>query len=770
MRKSNSEKRSGKLHNPLTKRILREFRQDIGRNIAIFIFIAVTIGFISGFLVADNSMKAAYDNSFEKYNIEDGNFELITEIDEDIKRRIEGEDVTLYENFFVEKEAENNTNDKNDKVVRIFINREEVNKASIIKGKLPQNKGEIALDRLFAIKNKYKLGETAKIGGEEYKITGLIALSDYSALFSDNNDLMFDATNFCVAVVTKEQFEEYMDGKLHYSYSWKLNDKGLSAQQKEKLNENIKSILIKENAGALSFITEADNQAIHFTGDDMGSDKNMMIVLLYLIIVILAFIFAVTTMSTIDKEAAVIGTLRASGYTRGEMLRHYIASPILNTFAASVIGNILGYTVFKKVVVAMYYNSYSLPVYVTLWNADAFILTTIIPAIVMMIVNVLVISVKLRLSPLKFLRHDLKKSRKARALRLPDFSFIMRFKLRVILQNSANYLVMLIGVLFASILSLFGLMMIPLLNHSGDEIIDHMKGEYQYILQMPVETENENAEKCIMGSLVTKMKGAREDEVTVYGIEEDTRYFKGINLAKDTQSVVVSDAVLEKYRLKVGDKVKFESEFTNKTYEFKIRGSYYYPQGLALFLGSEQYREIFELDEGYFNAYLSDERLDDIDEKMIITKITKTDMLKVTNQLNDSFGAMMPLFAAFAVLMSMLIIYLLSKVVIEKNAMSISMVKILGYNDKEVSNLYVSSTGIVAILSALISIPLSYYSMEMIYYIFMRDFAGWVSYYVKPVVFAEVLGITVVSYVAVAFVLYKKIKRIPMGEVLKNAE
>ena len=33
---------------------------------------AATIGFVSGFLVADGSMLTAYNNSFQKYNIEDG--------------------------------------------------------------------------------------------------------------------------------------------------------------------------------------------------------------------------------------------------------------------------------------------------------------------------------------------------------------------------------------------------------------------------------------------------------------------------------------------------------------------------------------------------------------------------------------------------------------------------------------------------------------------------------------------------------------------------
>ena len=71
------------------------------------------------------------------------------------------------------------------------------------------------------------------------------------------------------------------------------------------------------------------NQAITFTGDDMGSDRAMMIALLYIIIAIMAFVFGYTTANTIAKEANVIGTLRASGYTRSELVRHYLAAPLL---------------------------------------------------------------------------------------------------------------------------------------------------------------------------------------------------------------------------------------------------------------------------------------------------------------------------------------------------------------------------------------------------------------------------------------------------------
>ena len=80
-------------------------------------------------------------------------------------------------------------------------------------------------------------------------------------------------------------------------------------------------------------------------------------------------------------ELQAIGTLRASGYTKGELVRHYLSMPVIVTLISALVGNVLGYTVFKDVVVSMYYNSYSLPTYETIWNPDAFFKTTLIPVV-----------------------------------------------------------------------------------------------------------------------------------------------------------------------------------------------------------------------------------------------------------------------------------------------------------------------------------------------------------------------------------------------------
>ena len=58
------------MKNPLRKRLLRELKSEIGKYLVIFLLLMATIGFVSGFLVADGSMIKAYNESFEKYNIE----------------------------------------------------------------------------------------------------------------------------------------------------------------------------------------------------------------------------------------------------------------------------------------------------------------------------------------------------------------------------------------------------------------------------------------------------------------------------------------------------------------------------------------------------------------------------------------------------------------------------------------------------------------------------------------------------------------------------
>ena len=529
------------MKNPLNRRLTRELKGELGKYLVILILLIATIGFVSGFLVADGSMLTAYNESFEKYNIEDGHFTVVKQMNKAQKKNVEALGVTLYDLFYVEE-----TLVTNDSTLRIFPDRKDVDKVCLMEGSMPEKSDEIAIDRMYADNNSLKVGDVIASTDHSWRVTGLVALSDYSALFSDNNDSMFDAIKFGVAIVADKGFAQLDQSKMTWQYAWKYNQSPKNNIEEKEMSDDlmsdINSIIVLD-----SYTPRYLNQAINFTGEDMGSDRGMMIVLLYMVIVIMAFVFSVIISNTISKEANVIGTLRASGYTRSELVRHYMMVPIFVTLIGAGIGNILGYTVLKDVCAGMYYGSYSLPTYVTLWNSEAFVLTTIVPVVLMAVITFAVLSYKLTLSPLKFLRRDLSRRKQKHALPLSvHIPFFNRFRIRVILQNLSNYLVLFVGILFANMLLLFGLGLPVVLDHYKATIGDNMLANYQYLLQMPVgavdedhklesmlnmmmfsrsvETDNPDAEKFSAYSLKMQQNATRTEEVLLYGIEPDSQY------------------------------------------------------------------------------------------------------------------------------------------------------------------------------------------------------------------------------------------------------
>ena len=801
------------MKSPLRKRLPRELKSEIGKYLIVFILMVTTIGFVSGFLVADGSMLIAYNESFEKYNIEDGNFRTEEQIYKMQREEIEKLGIKLYENFYLEESLDNGS------TMRIFKNREEVNRVCLMKGELPTKTGEIAIDRMYADNNSLSVGDTLQSGKKTWKITGLVALSDYSCLFQNNNDSMFDSVKFGVSVVTEDEFDSLKQDKLQYNYSWKYDQKPKTEKEEKEVSEDL-----MEDIGKIvtleAFVPQYQNQAINFTGDDMGSDKAMIIMLLYIVIVIMAFVFGITISNTIRKEAGVIGTLRASGYTRRELVMHYMTLPVLITLVGALIGNILGYTVFKDVCAGMYYGSYSLPTYVTIWNAEAFLLTTVVPVVIMLVVNYGILRHKLKLSPLKFLRRDLSGRKQKRAIRLsPKIKIFSRFRLRVIFQNMSNYIVLFIGILFANLLLMFGLLLPSVLSHYQLEIQDNMLAKYQYMLQVPVsavsgnkfeslvsllefymdsETKNEDAEEFSAYSLNTLPGKYKSEEVLLYGIEPDSKYVK-INfddtqdkiesgnteekknegktdkpadeIKKESTGVYISKAYADKFLLHEGDTITLKEKYEKDEYSFKIVGIYDYTAALCVFMPRSDLNDLFDLGDDYYSGYFSDTEITDIKNQYIGSVVNLDALTKISRQLDVSMGSMMGLVNGFAIMIYMVLIYLLSKIIIEKNAQSISMVKILGYTNGEISRLYILSTSVVVVLCLLLSLPIETAVMNVLFReMMLASISGWITLWIDPMIYVQMFGAGIVTYGLVALLEFRRVKKVPMDEALKNVE
>lgn len=385
----------------------------------------------------------------------------------------------------------------------------------------------------------------------------------------------------------------------------------------------------------------------------------------------------------------------------------------------------------------------------------------------MLAINFIMLSRKLSLSPLKFIRRDLSHRQKKKAFKLNTKIGIMkRFRLRVIFQNLPNYVTIFVGIFFANAILLFGFLFTPMLDKYQEDITTNLLANHQYLLKAPVETMAEDAEKYAANSLKTQDGKLKSEEVTVYGISDNSRYID-IDLKS---GVYISNAYAEKHNIEIGDEITLQEQFGTEQYSFTVDGIYYYPANLSVFMDKECFNSQFGNDAGYFNGYFSEKEITDIDEMYIAAEITADDLTKTSRQLKLSMGSLMNIFLGFGIVMFMLIVYLLSKLIIEKNSQSISMTKILGYQNSEINGIYIMTTLIVVVLSMLLTIPITNIALKQVCEYFFKEYPGWLPYYVAPSVFVKMAVMGIISYAVIAFFQTRKVKKVPLVDALKNVE
>lgn len=798
---------------PLIRRLPRQLRSEFGKYLGIFLLLAITISLVAGFLVAASSIKAMIDDMPARYNIEDARLTTSFEVDKDDLEKVSdkaGADIVPL--FSIDDEIK--WNDKSgdagnagSATVRLYENRDNVDEVAYVQGKAPESDDEIALDRVFCANNGLVLGDFVQMGNRNLRISGIMTLSDYSALFVKNSDFVFDALTFTVAQITPSLFDELVEEGVSVSFTYAviLNDRDLDLPGRIDAEETLLEELASTGIEVSDFIDREANQSISYAGSDVEGDQMMWKVLLMILLVIMAFVFVVLTSTTIEEESAIIGTLLASGYRKGELIRHYLALPAIVGVVAAIVGNVLGYTVASDPMRALYYNSYSLPPYEARWNTDVFVLTTIVPLVLLIGITFVGLVRKLGYTPLRFLHHDISKTGLQAQVRLSSrLSFSTRFRIRVFLRNLGNFVTLFFGIVFASLLLVFGLCMMPVVENYANGLKGDLVANHQYVLKMPVELEEAHDEgghagdKDVKGSddkgqkqskapekyAVTSLEtsqfmGDGKEKVSVYGISGNSRYWiepssilssDAMSAAtKDATPVVIGQGLAEKGEMGIGDTRTFEDPLTGDEFEFEVVGLTASPSCTDVFMDLPTFNEAFGKDADFFNGYVSDEELD-LDERVVDSDLTPSAMDRIVAQMNDSMGDMTSVLLFAAVLVYVVLMYLLTKTVIDRSAQSISYMKVFGYRNREVDKLYVRSVTETVVVSLVLSLPLVVFALSALVRVVFLRFNGNFTISVPPeyLVLAVIVG--VFCYALIAFVHLRAIRRIPLSLALKAQE
>lgn len=695
-----------------------------------------------------------------------------------------------------------------------------------MKGRPPADADEVSLDRVFCAHHDLEVGDEVKIGGKSFTLSGICTLPDYSALFEDPGDFMFDALTFCVGELSPAGFDS-LDSPITYTYAYRADANDLTREEQSSLLEDIADALADNGAIPTSLMTADSNSAIHYAGEDVRHDQIMWEVMLVLIIAIMAFVFVIITGANIEAESAVIGTLLASGYRKRELIAHYMALPAFVGIAAAIVGNVIGYTVLYAPMRDLYYNSYSFPPYEAFWNWRVFIICTVIPLALLLLVSFVGLLRKLRCTPLEFLRHETTRRSRRRGVALPErLSFTSRFRLRILLCNLPSFLTLFCGITFASLLLVFGLCLMPVIQNHADNLASDLVAVHQYVLKVPVEIDvtdeeqeaqaaaqvlattdpdelesmdeldlmelysdaarvdtdaevvwnterNEQsnidaAEKYAVATLeVERPADMGMEEVSVYGIVPASTYWKDVSLDED--GVVIGRGLAEKCRIVSGDEVVLHDPISGEEHTWMVAGTTGSASNMNVYLPIAAFNHDFGNEEGYFNGYASDAELA-LNDLYLLSDLTPAEMGKIVDQMTDSMGSITSMIVILAAIVYVVLMYLLTKTVIDRSARSISYMKVFGYRFREVNSLYIRPITIAVVVSLLLCLPIIVAFLTWLVGIVFMQYNGNFEIVVPAMQLVWAVGVGIVCYAAIATVHVRHIRKVPLEVALKAQE
>jgi len=259
----------------------------------------------------------------------------------------------------------------------------------------------------------------------------------------------------------------------------------------------------------------------------------------------------------------------------------------------------------------------------------------------------------------------------------------------------------------------------------------------------------------------------KTEEVTIYGIQEGSVYWEDLDVSDGR--ILVGQGVVEKCGAEPGSTVTFTDKYTNETYDLELYDTCGNGTTMSVYMSIDTYRKLFGEDADYFNGYASNEELA-LDERYVASTITPDDMSAMADQMDESMGGVMTMILWMAIPIYLVLIYLLTKTVIDRSATAISRMKVFGYHDGEIQGLYVRAITVTVIATMVLCIPILVKGTVALVAVMMADYSGNFVINIGWGPLAKMLAIGVVTYLAVAIIHITRIRRIPLAEALKVQE
>lgn len=606
-------------------------------------------------------------------------------------------------------------------------------------------------------------------GKKEELESGILNLLDGSRKLQDALGELAESKD-AIKLITMREYADaaasYADGVAEsYDGSKELTE-GMQ-ELKNNTDELLDKYFKYDVENLISFITSEDNPRIGAAGEDQVINKLAGLAAGVIALILFTYVISVFVIHGIEEESSIIGTLYALGVKRKELMAHYLMLPVLITFIAGVIGTVLGYSSLGvNIQMQDCYNYFSVPKLNTIYEAYVLIYGIIMPPVIAAIVNCLVIRKRLSVPALKLIRNEQKQA-KVKELNLGKMSFVGKFRIRQMLRELRSSFTVWFGMFISMLILMLSINCYVLCDHVRVENVADTKFEYMYTYKYPEDEIPEGGEAAYAKTLKKEIFGYNLD-VTLLGIDEDNPYFEA-KPSKSQKNVVISSAMAQKYGISIGDKVVMTDEEEDRDYAFTVEDIVQYQAGFYVFMDIESMRELFGADDDYFNVVFSMEALD-IPSGRLYATATHEEVEKSSNIFVELMMPMVYSLTVVSTLIFVIVMYLMMKVMIDRSALNISLMKIFGYRTGEIRKLYLNGNFYMIAIGAAVAIPLSKVIMDAVYPYLVSNTAVGINLKFSWQMYVGIYAAVLLLYFVINQLLVGRLKKIVPADVLKNRE
>ena len=605
----------------------------------------------------------------------------------------------------------------------------------------------------------------------------------------------------------EEGRQELIDGEQEYEDAKAEAEQELADGKEEILDAESEVREIEKGKWVLG--DRSDNTSFSSYGDN--ADKIAAIATVFPVFFFLvAALVALTTMTRmVEEERGQVGTMKALGYTRGQIAAKYILYALAASLAGSAVGMLIGMQLFPRIILSAYNIMYDLPELLTPFNWGYGLLATGAAVACTLLATLNACWAELREQPASLMLPKAPKAGKRILLEhigpvWRRLKFTHKVTARNLFLYKKRFFMTVVGIAGCTALLVTGFGLHDSISDIVEKQFDEL-AHYQMLvsLQDPSALEGRDLSAILEDdSQITGYLAMTQEDATVVpeeGNEADNVY---ITVPSDTGalndyftfrqrttgeavpfeegSVIITEKLAERQDVGVGDTITVENA-DGKEAAFTITGvceNYVYHY---LYMSADVYREAFGEDPEVNLLYCS--LADGVDtpeaEDELSTALLKCRDVagaqfthEITASFSQSLGSINYIVVVLIIAagaLAFVVLYNLTNINITERSKELATIKVLGFYDNEVGAYIYRETSILALIGTacglLFGIALHTFvirTAEVDMVMFGRS--------IYPMSFVWSALLTILFSVLVNLVMYRKLKNISMVESMKAPE